>query len=65
MPRTKREPLAPLVYTITQTAERLGCSRDKVYSLIAAGDLVLVDLGGKPGVLVTSIDEMLRRSVIR
>jgi excisionase family DNA binding protein len=65
MPRTKREPLAPLVYTITQTAERLGCSRDKVYSLIASGELVLVDLGGKPGILASSIEQLLARSVVR
>ena len=36
---------APKLYSVTEAAELLSCSRDHVYDLISDGALAVVDIG--------------------
>lgn len=48
---------APQLYRIPEAAERLGCSVDTVYRLLAAGRLPSVDIGmGRPRVRINEKD---------
>ncbi len=42
--RPKREPRDVTLYSVTEAAERMGCSDMHVYRLIAAGELTTLDI---------------------
>lgn len=51
----------PLLLTIPQTAELLGCSASRVKTLIAAGQLPVVDFGGVRRVRRVDVDAFLEK----
>lgn len=58
---TERPEITPDLLTIPQAAQRLGVGRDRIYALLADGELRSVHLGRSHRVVGRSVDEYIER----
>lgn len=56
------EPYKRLAYSITETAEALGCSRGLVYKLIEQGQLKVAKIGRLRRITAAEIERFLKES---
>jgi excisionase family DNA binding protein len=52
--------MAELAYSVSETAEKLGISTDKVYELVAQGKFPCYRTGGKKSRIVIPVDALVK-----